>query len=214
MHNVKKRPENDRNVEEMRNNEEEWNNNMIAAYLNTEKRNTNTILFHSWQKVEREKKPRQQQQRHHSKPKITVAKDKARNFYLDVGEAVTVVVILGLFFFRPFPLPLNFSFAIFSNGCVFFSFLFDSFIFTYSPTICVPIRSSLHLGYCCYYVRINKRFVIPFACFFSLFHSFIRSFVYCGRWWMFSKLVFFLLHLIIIFFFSDSLTEVRLGIEF
>lgn len=44
MQTVEKRPENDRNVEEMRNNEEEWNNNMIAAYLNTEKRNTNSTL--------------------------------------------------------------------------------------------------------------------------------------------------------------------------
>lgn len=29
-------PKNDRNVEKMRNNDEEWNNNMIAAYLNTQ----------------------------------------------------------------------------------------------------------------------------------------------------------------------------------
>lgn len=37
---LKSGPENDTNAEEMRNNEEEWNNNMIAAYLNTAKRNT------------------------------------------------------------------------------------------------------------------------------------------------------------------------------
>lgn len=46
MYDFQKRPKNDRNVEEMRNNEEEWNNNMIAAYLNT---NGETEYKHDFQ---------------------------------------------------------------------------------------------------------------------------------------------------------------------
>lgn len=45
MHTVEKRPENDRNVEEMRNNEEEWNNNMIAEYLNTQRNGIRTVTL-------------------------------------------------------------------------------------------------------------------------------------------------------------------------
>lgn len=144
---------------------------MIAAYLNTHRENgiqTRTsfarLISHSLS---------------HSKPKITVAKDKTRNLALDLSLPLlffALLLFLGSLFYS-FPLPLNFR-SVAHRNLFQWTFLPTSFIFTYYPTICVPIRSSLHLGYCCYYVRINKRFVIPFlfidvAAFFH--HS---SFVY------------------------------------
>lgn len=164
MQTVEKRPENDRNVEEMRNNEEEWNNNMIAAYLNTEKRNTNSTLsllhFVSYAlmhartlQLSREKKHTQSKS---AQPKITVAEGYT-----------TWHLIRWLSFYSLSHRPLNFRSAALSQDLsAFFSVRFRQWFLGW----CIHIhlfpnylrshtRSQPSFGYC-YYVRINKRFVI------------------------------------------------------